>query len=590
MMTHKTVYGSIRFLFTQKTLTTNGNNTQNNASKFVNLTEPVRGECPRSGCIESMNGSISRILLLIALACSTLDATNAPTVNKRPQTVTIGGLEAEPGSIAHGIIAAADLVQAAAKRSREERERRIQQLNDQNAVLGQQRDQNRIGASEYDQRLKTNNEAIANLRKEADEDTKAATNLGNNLQTAMLGGWNTWLDEQKEAEHRKTQIAVAAVSEAVKAEEGNRGLMERTRLELNAAMDRLQFMSRPENLKAYAGTAALATTGIIGGYYTLKLTHKYLDNKLNKVPVLVRKTSRTSWYNATIDYMGSFFYTAPTPETLDEVILAPNIEKEIRTIGLTTKTTHDKALPYRHLLLYGPPGTGKTKIAQILATTSGMDYAIMSGADLAQFAEGQDVQALQEIMDWAEQGDKGTILFIDEAESFLRKRGSYHGPNAERWIRLLNAFLSRTGQPSTKFMLVFATNRPEDLDQAALDRTDKQVSIPLPGVNERARILNLYLTKYIANDHRPITINGNVVEAQLHMEPTINAAYVTGIAQRLEGFSGRKIEQLVMELRTLCYLSNDLVLTHEMVDAAVEAMIAQQKALAAQGGQGAVAA
>ena len=305
------------------------------------------------------------------------------STNNQPCSPLVA-LEVEPGSVAHGIIATTELVQQAARRSREEREARIKQLNDHNTELGRQRDQGSIGASEYEQAIATNKEAIANLRKEADEDTKAANNLGNNLQTAMLGGWNTYLDERKEEERRKTQIAVAAVSEAIKAEENNKGLMERTRLELSAAMERLQFMSQPENLKAYAGTAALATTGIVGGYYTIKLAHKYLDNKLNKIPVLVRKTSRTSWYNATINYVGSYFYAAPTPETLDEVILAPDIEQEIRTIGQTTKTTHDKGLPYRNLLLYGPPGTGKTKIAQILATTSGMDYAIMSGADLAQ--------------------------------------------------------------------------------------------------------------------------------------------------------------------------------------------------------------
>ena len=37
-----------------------------------------------------------------------------------------------------------------------------------------------------------------------------------------------------------------------------------------------------------------------------------------------------------------------------------------------------------------------------------------------------------------------------------------------------------------------------------------------------------------------------------------------------------------MELRTLCYLSNDLVLTQAMVDPAVERAIAQHKAMAAQ--------
>ena len=38
---------------------------------------------------------------------------------------------------------------------------------------------------------------------------------------------------------------------------------------------------------------------------------------------------------------------------------------------------------YRNLLYYGPPGTGKTMFAKKLAMHSGMDYAIMTGGDVA---------------------------------------------------------------------------------------------------------------------------------------------------------------------------------------------------------------
>ena len=37
----------------------------------------------------------------------------------------------------------------------------------------------------------------------------------------------------------------------------------------------------------------------------------------------------------------------------------------------------------RNLLYYGPPGTGKTMFAKKLAMHSGMDYAIMTGGDVA---------------------------------------------------------------------------------------------------------------------------------------------------------------------------------------------------------------
>ena len=92
MTTHKTVHGSIHFLLTQKTLTTNGNNTQiKSFNKSVNLAKPVRGECPRSGCIESMNGKSAASYLHSYVPCSTLDAATAPLINKQPTMLTIGG-------------------------------------------------------------------------------------------------------------------------------------------------------------------------------------------------------------------------------------------------------------------------------------------------------------------------------------------------------------------------------------------------------------------------------------------------------------------------------------------------------------------
>lgn len=39
--------------------------------------------------------------------------------------------------------------------------------------------------------------------------------------------------------------------------------------------------------------------------------------------------------------------------------------------------------PFRNFIFYGPPGTGKTLFAKRLAKLSGMDYAIMTGADIA---------------------------------------------------------------------------------------------------------------------------------------------------------------------------------------------------------------
>lgn len=62
------------------------------------------------------------------------------------------------------------------------------------------------------------------------------------------------------------------------------------------------------------------------------------------------------------------------------------------------------------------------------------------------------------MFDWANTSRKGLILFVDEADAFLRKRSSEK--ISEDMRSTLNAFLYRTGEQSDKFMMVLASNTP----------------------------------------------------------------------------------------------------------------------------------
>ena len=71
--------------------------------------------------------------------------------------------------------------------------------------------------------------------------------------------------------------------------------------------------------------------------------------------------------------------------------------------------------PFQNLLLHGPPGTGKTMFAKNLALNSGMDYAIMTGADVSPLGK-ESVTELHKLFDWSSSSSKGLVLFIDEAD------------------------------------------------------------------------------------------------------------------------------------------------------------------------------
>ena len=69
---------------------------------------------------------------------------------------------------------------------------------------------------------------------------------------------------------------------------------------------------------------------------------------------------------------------------------------------------------------------------------------------------------------------QGLLLFVDEADAFLRRRSTEH--ISEDLRNALNAFLYRTGEATDRFMLVYASNQPEQFDWAVNDRIDEMVS------------------------------------------------------------------------------------------------------------------
>lgn len=123
-----------------------------------------------------------------------------------------------------------------------------------------------------------------------------------------------------------------------------------------------------------------------------------------------------------------------------------------------------------------------------------MDYAILTGGDVVPL--GRDgVTAIHKLFDWANSSRKGLLLFIDEADAFLVKRSSES--ISENLRSTLNAFLYRTGEKSNKFMMVLASNTPEQFDSAMNNRLDEMVEFNLPGLEERERLLRLYFDQYV---------------------------------------------------------------------------------------------
>ncbi|XKL67925.1 hypothetical protein PGB90_003416 [Kerria lacca] len=320
-----------------------------------------------------------------------------------------------------------------------------------------------------------------------------------------------------------------------------------------------------------AGGLSLLALGVYSAKAATTVTAKYIEARLGK-PSLVRETSRFSFLETVRHPVLTIKKVKfGSGDTLSGVILAPKLEERLRDIAIATKNTKRNRGMYRNILMYGPPGTGKTMFVKIshrmyvqfenefflqkLATHSGMDYAILTGGDVAPMGS-EGVTAIHKVFDWASSSRRGLLLFIDEADAFLRKRSSEY--ISENLRATLNAFLYRTGEQSNKFMLVLASNTPEQFDWAVNDRLDEMVEFILPGLEERERLVRLYFDKFVLEP----AASGS---RRLKIAQFDYGALCSQMAHLTQGMSGREIAKLGVAWQAAAYASEDGVLTEKMV-------------------------
>ncbi|XP_076857740.1 ATPase family AAA domain containing 3 [Brachyhypopomus gauderio] len=327
------------------------------------------------------------------------------------------------------------------------------------------------------------------------------------------------------------------------------------------------FISDWDKVTATVAGLTLLAVGVYSARNATAVAGRYIEARLGK-PSLVRETSRITVSEAIKHPVKVSKRLMSKPQdALEGVVLSPSLEERVRDIAIATRNTRQNRGLYRNILMYGPPGTGKTLFAKKLAVHSGMDYAIMTGGDVAPMGR-EGVTAMHKVFDWAGTSRRGLLLFVDEADAFLRKRSTEK--ISEDLRATLNAFLYRTGEQSNKFMLVLASNQPEQFDWAINDRIDEIVNFALPGPEERERLVRLYFDRYVLE---PATGG----RQRLKLAQFDYGKKCSEIAKRTEGMSGREISKLGVAWQAAAYSSEDGVLTEAMIDARVDDAIRQHQ-------------
>ena len=205
-------------------------------------------------------------------------------------------------------------------------------------------------------------------------------------------------------------------------------------------------------------------------------------------------------------------------------LLAPRLFKGARSVP-------------KGILLFGPPGTGKTLIGRAIASQCSATFFGISAASLGSkwIGEGEKlVRALFAVATVL----APSVVFVDEIDALLSARKGGEGGEHEASRRLKTEFLVQMegldgGGEERPVLLVGATNRPADLDEAARRRLAKQIYIPLPCTAARRQLV---VTLLRAGAGDGVACAHTLLDADLDT-----------LAARTEGYSGSDMKHLVQE-------------------------------------------
>ncbi|XP_045785680.1 fidgetin-like protein 1 isoform X2 [Maniola jurtina] len=182
--------------------------------------------------------------------------------------------------------------------------------------------------------------------------------------------------------------------------------------------------------------------------------------------------------------------------------------------------------PPRGILLFGPPGTGKTLIGKCVATQCHATFFSISASSLTSKWIGDGEKMVRALFAVA-RCHQPAVIFIDEIDSLLTQRSdSEHEATRRIKTEFLVQFDGAATDDEDRLLIVGATNRPQELDEAARRRLVKRLYIPLPDIDARKQIIS------------------NLLRDENHDLTDQNMSEIAGLT---DGYSGADMKSLCSE-------------------------------------------
>ncbi|CAD6203608.1 unnamed protein product [Miscanthus lutarioriparius] len=193
-------------------------------------------------------------------------------------------------------------------------------------------------------------------------------------------------------------------------------------------------------------------------------------------------------------------------DILKELVMLPLQRPELFNRGQLMK-------PCKGILLFGPPGTGKTMLAKAVATEAGANFINISMSSISSKWLGEGEKFVKAVFSLASK-IAPSVIFVDEVDGMLGRRENPGEHEAMR--KMKNEFMVNWDGLRTKekerVLVLAATNRPFDLDEAVVRRLPRRLMVNLPDASNRRKILSVILAKEDLADDADLEAIANLTE------------------------------------------------------------------------------